>query len=115
MSMQIEDFISRENVLLQEIDRAIERSGHMMNMEDASENEYEDLYEARYHCGVCTVREVMEEVWPSIDTYIKFLKEQTPDSSAQAVAEAALEFFTNPSETAFSRVSSALDAFAKGQ
>jgi hypothetical protein len=116
MTMQIVGSQDRENQLLLEIDAAIERAGNMMNMSDfagTSEDDYQDAYEARYHCGVCTVREVMEAIWPAVDTYINFLKDSHPKASAQDVAVAALQFFTDPNQTAFSNLSAALDIFAK--
>ena len=117
MTPQIENLHDRENLLVQEIDEAIERAGHMMNMDDLPEGQdegvYNDLYDERYHCGVCSVREVMEVVWPAVDAYIKFLKEDQPRASAQDVAVASLAFFTDPNETAFAQLSAALDVFVK--
>lgn len=114
MTMQIEDFDDRENSMLQDIDRSIEDAGRILDMDDATEENYEELYENRYHCGTCTVRVVMETVWPSVDAYISFLKQQGASSAAHAAAVAALDFFTEPDETKFNTLSAALDRFAKG-
>lgn len=59
------------------IEAAFVRAAQKLDLEDATdENEHWELHEARYHCGVCTVRVVMEEVWPAVQSYIDFVVDQ---------------------------------------
>jgi hypothetical protein len=73
-----------DNDFLLLIDMAIERAGSIMDLDDLEYDEtseksmleYESEWENRFHCGKCVVRTVMEEIYPAIDEYILFLKEQ---------------------------------------
>lgn len=60
------------------IDHAIVKAGQLMDMADApdDEGEYESMFEDRFHCGTCVTRTVMETVWPSIQSYIDWLKDE---------------------------------------
>ena len=74
-----------EDQYLQQIDEAIVRAARHMNLEDLdpeNEEEYETEWEARFHCGTCSVRAVMEQVWPSIEEYTEALKKGQVDVSA---------------------------------
>lgn len=44
------------------------------DVEMALEEAHMRAYEDRFHCGTCTVRTVLETVWPSIEAYIEYLK-----------------------------------------
>ena len=67
-----------ENDHLEAINEAIRAAEQKMDLGDLSEEvSDEDLdlvYESRFHCGVCVVRTVFEEVWPPILGYVDFLK-----------------------------------------
>lgn len=58
--------------------KAAERMLAMEDVDDEDEESWEEERELRYHCEVCTVREVMTVVWPPIETYIDWLKAQIP-------------------------------------
>lgn len=61
------------------IDEAIEQAAYMMDMrdvQDVDDEEFDMILEARNHCGTCTVRTVMETVWPEVEKYIHYLKYQ---------------------------------------
>lgn len=64
---------------LKKIDEAIIHAAKIMNLDDLDaekdEEQYETEWEARFHCGTCVVRTVMDLVWPSIDEYITALEE----------------------------------------
>ena len=82
---------SDEQALLN-IDKAIEQAGLLLDLADApwgdspeADAYREEVFEERFHCGVCTVRVVMETVWPAIEDYISDLK------AKQVAAEFALE------------------------
>jgi len=71
---------AEESELLLNIDKSIIKVGSMMDSlgyEEGSGDIYDDIddnYEMIYHCGNCTVRYVMENVSPSIEEYIEYLK-----------------------------------------
>lgn len=76
--MKGEDPRMTQDEYYKNIDEAIARAGKIMDLEDLdpeNEEEYETQWEARFHCGVCTVRSVLDEVWPSIEKYITALEE----------------------------------------
>jgi hypothetical protein len=50
----------------------------MEDVDDEDEETWDEEHELRYHCEVCTVREVMTVVWPPIETYIDWLRAQIP-------------------------------------
>ena len=64
---------------LSRIDMAVEEAGRKMDCldidSDASEEEAEQIYEDRFHCGTCVVRTVMETVWPSVENYVDWLEQ----------------------------------------
>lgn len=70
----------------EKIDEAIVRAGKIMDLDDLdpekNEEEYEIEWEARFHCGVCVVRTVMDNIWPSVEEYITALEEGKVDVSA---------------------------------
>lgn len=75
----------KETQLLDVIDEKIERAAVLLECNDVdlsdeqeAELEMERLYEMRHHCGTCTVRTVMEEVWPAVQEYIDWLRGQVP-------------------------------------
>ena len=59
---------------LESIDEAIVRAASVLDMEGIDDDKVNDTYEDIYHCGTCTVRAVMEIVYPSIEEYIEYLK-----------------------------------------
>jgi hypothetical protein len=78
MGLIVDKSIQEKYILA--IDDKIRDAGKIMGMEDLSDEESEDdgvydtVYEERFHCGVCTVRTVMEVVWPSVDDYMNYLE-----------------------------------------
>lgn len=80
--METPSFENKEKFFLEVIDLKIADAAKIMDLwdldEDADAEEGELLWEQRHHCGVCQVRTVMEEVWPSIESYIDWLKLQIP-------------------------------------
>lgn len=71
---------------LNKIDEAIKHAAKIMDLDDLdpenNEEEYEAEWEARFHCGTCVVRTVMDNIWPSIEQYITALEEGKVDVSA---------------------------------
>lgn len=69
-----------EEFLWMQIGEKIHQAGRVMDLEDlpenATEEEYMELYEDRFHCGVCVTRAVLDVVWPSVEAYIDYLKEK---------------------------------------
>lgn len=74
-----------EQSYLNEIDERIKRAAALIegvDLYDEAEGDeelLENLWVERNHCGTCTVRTVMEEVWPAVDAYVEWLK--TPRES----------------------------------
>jgi len=75
-TLAIED--AQEKLLI-DIDNSIIKAASMIDSLGYDESEdpfneydYDDRYEMIYHCGTCTVRYVMEQIWPSIEAYIDF-------------------------------------------
>lgn len=68
-----------EMELLRNVDEAIKRAGKLMDMEDVTDDipqdEQDAIYEARFHCGVCIVNAVMEEIWLDLNALMDFYKE----------------------------------------
>lgn len=66
-----------ESEYIEAISKAIEVANHHMNLDDldydADPDNYDDMYEERFHCGTCVVRSVLEIVWPAFNDYIMFL------------------------------------------
>ncbi len=44
------------------------------DIEDDDDNARYDAYEDRFHCSVCTVRGILEIVWPVAERYIQSLE-----------------------------------------
>ena len=68
-----------EDHLLMMIDEAIKEAAQVMELHDLDQYDEELLesaYEERFHCGTCIVRTVLEQVWPSVENYVKYLKEE---------------------------------------
>jgi hypothetical protein len=61
------------------IDKCFLEAAKVLDMADLpdgiDDEELEFISEARFHCGTCTVRTVMEVVWPAIEEYIDWLKQ----------------------------------------
>lgn len=69
-----------EEKFLQAIDQAIIRAANKMDLsdlEDETDEEYDRTFEDRFHCGTCVVREVLDVVWPEIEAYIDYIKNDT--------------------------------------
>lgn len=70
-----------EDDFLANIDASVRKAERLLSMADAPEDDpeaFDDLYEQLFHCEVCTVREVLEVVWPPVQEYIDWLKGQIP-------------------------------------
>jgi hypothetical protein len=65
-------------LLLKNLDDAIIEAAKFMDLADVNEDsdDYDTVWEDRYHCGTCVVRSVMEVVWPSIDELITSLENE---------------------------------------
>ena len=71
--------LDTQEKLLIDIDNSIIKAASMVDSLGYDESEdpfneydYDDHYEMIYHCGTCTVRYVLEQIWPSIEAYIDF-------------------------------------------
>lgn len=77
--MSIESDAVEPDYLLR-IDAAISEAGQVMDCADIDEtipdDEVFDIWEQRHHCGTCMVRTVLETVWPSVEEYINWLRQQ---------------------------------------
>ena len=62
------------NDLLSNIDLAVIAAARVLDLEDVIEEDVEEVYDEIYHCGTCTVRSVMELVYPSIEAYMDYLE-----------------------------------------
>lgn len=67
------------------VDEAIKRAGAIMDLEDLDEDEigpdeYDSIYEDRFHCGKCIVRTVMETIWDDLSALMDYY-EKKPVSS----------------------------------
>jgi hypothetical protein len=60
------------------IDESVIKAGQILELQDFDDDDWSDDRDARYediyHCGTCTVRVVLETVWPSIEAYIDYMK-----------------------------------------
>jgi hypothetical protein len=70
-----------ERDYLLKIDEAVRAAERKIALADCPDEEtdpegYWDAYEAIFHCETCTVREIMEVIWPSVETYIEWLRGQ---------------------------------------
>ncbi|MFY8201452.1 MAG: hypothetical protein ACOVLE_12320 [Pirellula staleyi] len=74
-----------EGEYLEKIDEAIIETGKYMDLDDLDpeDPDYETQWEARFHCGVCVTRSVMEQVWPAVEEYIAAIKEGKVDVPSQ--------------------------------
>lgn len=71
---------------LKKIDDAIIHAAKIMDLDDLdpeNEEHYETEWEARFHCGTCVVRTVLDLVWPSVEGYITALEEGKVDVPAE--------------------------------
>ena len=71
---------------IKKIDDAISHAAKIMDLDDLdpeNEEEYETEWEARFHCGKCVVRTVLDLVWPSFEEYITALEEGKVDVSTE--------------------------------
>lgn len=65
---------------LQGLDEAFIRAANLMDLTDATDDESQmELHEARYHCGNCIVRTVLDEVWPAFEVYTSAMRESKDD------------------------------------
>jgi hypothetical protein len=75
--------VDDDQYFLEKIDTAISKAANVMELGDVydggepDDDSYEDVWEARHHCGTCQVRTVMETVWPAIEDYIEHLKSRS--------------------------------------
>lgn len=70
--------LKTESYFEEKIDKSFQNAAEMLEMmdlpEDTSDEDLELIGESRFHCGTCTVRTVMEAVWPAVEEYIEWLK-----------------------------------------
>lgn len=68
---------------LAKIDEQVRMAERLIALEGFDPEVDEDAYLAQqemlFHCEVCTVREILEVVWPSVQQYIDWLKSQIPE------------------------------------
>lgn len=81
-----------EEEMYKDIDDAIIRAERLLSMIDAPDPEedeegYMAVEEQLFHCSTCTVREVMEVIWPSVQVLIDSLKNDNDDLRAKLDAE----------------------------
>jgi hypothetical protein len=74
-----------ENEYLLAMDRSIRRAERILALEDVPDADddpeaFDEAYERIFHCEVCTVREVLEVVWPAAQEYIDWLRSQIPEA-----------------------------------
>jgi hypothetical protein len=71
--------------LLRKVDEAIIRAGEIMELadigEDAPEDEVNDTYEARFHCGKCIVSTVMTTIWDDLNNLMLYYEAKEPPKS----------------------------------
>ena len=60
------------------VDEAVVKAGQILELTEFEDADWSDdrdeRYEEIYHCGTCTVRVVLETVWPAIEAYIDYSK-----------------------------------------
>lgn len=70
-----------EMELLRKVDEAIVRAGELMELADVpdeDEDNYDTVYEARFHCGKCIVTTVMETIWPDLQNLMNYYEAKEP-------------------------------------
>lgn len=68
-----------EALLLRNIDEAVKRAADVLDGKELpflDDEEAETAWAEMHHCGTCTVRTVMDVVWPALVEYQNFLREQ---------------------------------------
>lgn len=74
--MENREVTEEEKTYLEAVDKAIKRAAVIMELgdvdEDTPEDEADSIYEARFHCGTCIVRTVMEEIWPEMSALMDY-------------------------------------------
>lgn len=64
----------------------------LTDVEDEDNDTIDAVYEERFHCEVCIVRSVLEQVWPVVNAYLRALEVAlgiaTPDELKAAFSEA---------------------------
>jgi hypothetical protein len=60
--------------LLSNINSAIIAAALVLDLEGVDVADIEEVYEGIYHCGTCTVRSVMEVIYPSIEACLDYLE-----------------------------------------
>jgi hypothetical protein len=64
------------------VDEAIKRAAVVMELgdieEDESSDDFDSIYEERFHCGTCMVRTVLDEIWPDLNNLMDFYERKTP-------------------------------------
>jgi hypothetical protein len=64
------------------VDEAIKRAAVVMELgdieEDESSDDFDSIYEERFHCGTCMVRTVLDEIWPDLSNLMDFYERKTP-------------------------------------
>jgi hypothetical protein len=67
---------------LNAVDEAIKRAAVIMELgdieEDESSDDFDSIYEERFHCGTCIVRTVLDEIWPDLNNLMDFYERKTP-------------------------------------
>ena len=67
-----------EQHYLRLIDESVVKAAQILELQDFDDDDWsdsrDDRYEEIYHCGTCTVRVVLETVWPAIEAYVDYSK-----------------------------------------
>ncbi len=67
---------------LNAVDTAIKRAAVVMELadidEDESSEDFDSIYEDRFHCGTCIVRTVLDEIWPELNNLMDYYERKTP-------------------------------------
>lgn len=73
--------IEREKELLQKMEESYRKAEAYVGMYDIEENDeeaFEERHEEIFHCEICLVRSVLENVLPPYFEYVEWLKSQIP-------------------------------------
>lgn len=75
MDAEVED---RHRAAIEQSIRDAERKLAMADIpdEETDPEAFWAEYEQIFHCEVCTVREVLDVIWPAVDSYIDWLRAQ---------------------------------------
>lgn len=79
--MEKREVTEEELNYLNAVDEAIKRAAVVMELgdidEDDSSEDFDSIYEDRFHCGTCIVRTVLDEIWPDLNNLMDFYERKT--------------------------------------